>query len=260
MNPTLDALETMARQAGEILRQGFRTENHVYHKGVIDLVTEVDRRSEEFLLSEIKRRFPKDRVIAEESGGLPGQDCCIWYIDPLDGTVNYAHGLGIYSVSIAYAQSGQLHLGAVYDPILDECFTAARGQGAWLNGESIAVAQTSQLEQSLLVTGFPYDIRTTPDNNLDLFARFALRAQGVRRLGSAALDLCYVAAGRLDGYWELSLSSWDLTAGALIAQESGAKVTKINGAEDILSPPYSVLCANPTLHEQMFHVLADNKD
>ena len=260
MTPTLDDLETLARQAGDILRQGFRAGNHVYHKGVIDLVTDVDRRSEEFLLTEIQRRFPGDTVIAEESGGLPGEDCCVWYIDPLDGTVNFAHGLAIFSVSIAYVQDGELLLGVVYDPVFDECFTAERGRGAWLNGAALHVSETDQLGESLLVTGFSYDIRTTPDNNLDLFARFALRAQGVRRLGSAALDLCYVAAGRLDGYWELYLETWDLAAGALIAAEAGAKVTRIGSAAHILTPPCSVLCANPTLHAQMLTVLSENQD
>jgi len=252
-------LEAMARQAGEILRRAFRAGGNVYHKGMIDLVTDADRQSEEFLIAEIKHRFPDDRIVAEESGGVPGEDCCVWFIDPLDGTVNYAHGLAIFSVSIAYAEGGELRLGTVYDPISDEIFSATKTGGALLNGETIQTTVTDALDQSLLVTGFPYDIRTNPANNLDNYARFALLSQGVRRLGSAALDLCYVAAGRFDGYWELSLESWDLAAGALIAKEAGARVSKVNGRGDILTPPYSVIAANPALHELMLDVLTDRQ-
>jgi myo-inositol-1(or 4)-monophosphatase len=255
MTATLADLETLAHQAGEILRQGFGASHDVYFKGAIDLVTDVDHRSEAFLLDEIHRRFPQDRVIAEESGEAPGQDCCIWYIDPLDGTVNFAHGLPIFSVSIAYMHMGELQLGVVYDPSRDECFSASRGQGAWLNGNPLQVSATANLDHSLLVTGFPYDIRTNTQNNLEHYARFSLRSQGVRRLGSAALDLCYVAAGRFDGYWELSLEAWDIAAGALIAREAGATVSKIYGSPDVLTPPCSILAANPALHDRMFAVL-----
>ncbi len=152
---------------------------------------------------EIQKRFPNHRVTAEESGGLEGEERSQWYVDPLDGTVNFAHGLDIFSVSLAFAEDRQMRLGVVYDPIQDELFSAEKGTGAWLNGEPIKVATTEQLNDSLLVTGFPYDIRTNPETNLDHFAHFMLISQGVRRLGSAALDLCYIAAGRLDGYWEL---------------------------------------------------------
>jgi myo-inositol-1(or 4)-monophosphatase len=248
----------MARQAGEIQCQGFGEGNQIYHKGAIDIVTDVDRRAEAFLLDEIQRRFPDDSVVAEESGGVMGQDCCVWYIDPLDGTVNYAHNLPIFCVSIAYAQAGELRLGVVYDPVRNECFQASRGQGSWLNGVRLQVSERHELDQSLLVTGFPYDIRTNPVNNLEQYALFALRSQGVRRLGSAALDLCYVAAGRFDGYWELSVESWDLAAGTLIAQEAGALVTATDGTPDYLSPPCSVLAANPALHAHMLEVLQES--
>jgi myo-inositol-1(or 4)-monophosphatase len=224
-------------------------------KGVIDLVTEADLQSEQFLLGEIRRRFPGHRVIAEESGGLEGDDDHIWYIDPLDGTVNFAHGLPIFSVSLAYAEQGALKLGVVYDPTRAECFSAERGRAAWLNGEPIRVSDAIDLDHSLLVTGFPYDIRTDPDNNLEHYARFALRSQAVRRLGSAALDLCYVAAGRFDGYWELRLKPWDLAAGGLIAQESGCLITGLDGNPNYFAPPRSVVVANPTLHPKILAVL-----
>lgn len=259
--PILSTLDSLARQAGGILlagynsRPGFEHPLEVEHKGEIDLVTELDYRAESFLLEEIKTRFPSHRVVTEESGAIEGDRDHLWYIDPLDGTVNFVHGLPIFSVSLAYAQDGVLKLGAVYDPWREECFTAERGRGAWLNGEPVKVSSVKILEDGLLVTGFPYDIRTNPDNNLDHFVRFSLRAQGVRRLGSAALDLCYVAAGRLDGFWEIRLNAWDVAAGGLIAQEAGARVTEIHGEPDFLATPQSIVAANPYLHPLMLEVL-----
>ncbi|HEX7973367.1 MAG TPA: inositol monophosphatase family protein, partial [Anaerolineales bacterium] len=231
MEPNLTDLETLARQAGKILRDGFIRRPGfdqalaVEYKSLIDPVTEVDRRSDAFLIGEIQRLFPTHRVISEESGTLTGQDCCVWYIDPLDGTVNFAHSVPIFSVSIAYTAGGVTQLGVVYDPMQDECFSAERGRGAWLNGEPICVSAVQELDRCLFVTGFPYDIRTRAENNLDNFAYFSLLSQGVRRLGSAALDLCYVAAGRIDGFWEVSIKAWDVAAGGLIAREAGAIVT-----------------------------------
>ncbi len=259
--PTLAELENLARQAGEILRAGYNGRPglgqrlQIDYKSLLDPVTEVDRRSEAFLLGEIRRQYPEDRVIAEESGSSPGKDCCVWYIDPLDGTVNFSHGVPIFCVSIGYAHENVMQLGVVYDPLRDECFTGQRGLGAWLNGEPLRVSAQHNLDHSLLVTGFPYDIRTNSDNNLDEYVRFSLRAQAVRRLGSAALDLCYVAAGRFDGYWEIRLYPWDSAAGGLIAEEAGAKVTNPLGKPDYVSPPSSILAANPALHAQMMAVL-----
>jgi myo-inositol-1(or 4)-monophosphatase len=261
--PTLSDLETLARRAGEIIRggfirrPGFERAHQVDYKGEIDPVTEMDRRSEAFLLGEIKEHFPAHQIVAEESGTLSGDDCCKWYVDPLDGTVNYAHGIPIFSVSIAFAENEDLSLGVVYDPIQDECFSAQRGSGARLNGQPLRVSTTESLDRSLLVTGFPYDIRTNPENNLDHYARFALRTQGVRRLGSAALDLCYVAAGRFDGFWEFRLSPWDLAAGGLIAREAGALVTDMQGGPNFLSAPYSLIAANPSIHTQILKVIRD---
>lgn len=258
MKPTLKDLEELAHQAGEILRAGYGKRIQIDYKGVIDPVTEVDRRAESFLLEEIQRRYPSHRVVAEESGAQSGEECCLWYIDPLDGTVNYANRVPVFSVSVAYEEAGQVRLGVVYDPLRDECFSAEKGRGAWLNGETIHVSDVESLDKSLLATGFPYDIRTNPDNNLNHFSRFALRAQGLRRLGSAALDLCYVADGRLAGFWELRLSPWDVAAGGLIAAEAGALVTNIHGGQDYFSQPQSILAANPTIHHQMLLVLQES--
>jgi len=255
MQPTLSDLETLARNAGEILRAGYGRRHQIDHKGLIDLVTEVDKQSEAYLLGEIRRRFPSHSILAEESGAWSGEDCCRWHVDPLDGTVNYAHGVPFFSVSIAYQEGRQIQLGAVYDPLRDEMYTAERGEGAWLNGEAIHTSLATDLIHSLLVTGFPYDIRTSPEKNLNNYARFSMRSQGVRRLGSAALDLCYIAAGRFDGYWELSIKPWDIAAGGLVAEEAGAKVTKANGSPDYILPPQSVLAANPVLHGKILEHL-----
>ncbi len=255
MKPTRSDLEFLAWQAGRILRDGYEKEHQVDYKGVIDLVTEVDRQSEAYLLGEIRRRFPGHRVLAEESGGLDGNDGDLWYVDPLDGTVNYAHRIPIFCVSIAYAQDGEMRLAAIYDPMRDEMFTAERGHGARLNGRPIRVSGATELGKSLLVTGFPYNMWTSPVDNLENFARFSKRTQGVRRLGSAALDLAYVAAGRFDGFWELSLQPWDVAAGGLIAEEAGARVTNLEGGPDYLSPPQSILAATPGIYEQMMAVL-----
>lgn len=258
MKPNLNELETLARQAGVVLRAGFGGRQQVEHKAnEIDLVTEVDHRSEAFILESIRRRYPSHQIIAEESGKHGENGSKAWYVDPLDGTVNFAHGIPIFSVSIAYAENGNVVLGVVYDPIRNECFTAERGEGAWMNGYPLQVSNANGLGQSLLVTGFPYDVWSNPNNNLDNHARFAVRTQGVRRLGSAALDLCYVAAGRFDGFWELRLSPWDVAAGILIAQEAGAMVTDVKGGEDYLSPTPSILAANPYLHPLMLAVLQE---
>jgi myo-inositol-1(or 4)-monophosphatase len=250
VTPTRTDLEQLALRAGQILSDGYGRNVRVDYKGEIDLVTEIDHLSEQFLLEEIRRRFPQHVVMAEESGGSDGGEHQ-WYVDPLDGTVNYAHGVPIFCVSLAYALRGQLFLAAVYDPMRQELFSAEAGKGAWLNGHRLQVSTTDSLARSLLVTGFPYDAWHTSHNNFDFFVKFSRISQGVRRLGSAALDLCYVAAGRFDGYWELSLKPWDLAAGALICLEAGARVTKVDGNPDLLSAPVSVLAANPVLHEQM---------
>jgi len=251
MQPALQELEELARAAGEILRAGYQREHQVRYKGAIDLVTEVDHESESYLLGEIQRRFAGHHIVAEESGVTQGRDEHIWYIDPLDGTVNYAHHIPIFCVSIAYASRGAVSLGAVYDPLRDEMFSAQRGRGAQLNGQRIQVSEPEELAKSLLVTGFPYDAWHSPRNNFDYFVKFSKQSLGVRRLGSAALDCCYVAAGRFDGFWEVSLNPWDVAAAGLIAEEAGARVTNIDGGVDYVSPPQSIIAATPGIYQQM---------
>jgi len=278
MQLTLSYLEQLARQAGEILRAGYDTEHQVGYKGVIDLVTEVDHLSEKLLLGELQRDFPDHHIFSEETGVIQGSDEHVWYIDPLDGTVNYAHHIPIFCVSIAYAAragtstsltvraagsggtpvrdgSADLRLGAVYDPMRDEMFLAERGTGATLNGRPLRVSSAVELQRSLLVTGFPYSAWNTPQDNFANFVKFGKLSQGVRRLGSAALDLCYVAAGRFDAYWEMSLNAWDVAAGGLICEEAGARVTDVKGEADYISPPQSVIASTPGIYAQMLEEL-----
>ena len=253
--PTLSELAGLAEQAGEILRGGYSKEHEVSYKGVIDPVTEVDHASEDLLLAEINRRWPGSYILSEESGITPGNPEHTWYVDPLDGTVNYAHGIPVFSVSIAYAHHGVLQIGIVYDPMRDEMFSAERGQGAWLNGNPIHASETSELQKSLLATGFPYDAWDTEHDNFDNFVRMAKLTQGVRRLGSAALDAAYVGAGRFDGFWELSLKPWDIAAGGLIAEAAGATVTNVKNMPDYLSSPQSVVAAAPGIHSKLLEKL-----
>lgn len=255
MQPTLAYIEHLAREAGAILRAGYNKEHQVNYKGVIDLVTEVDHQSEDYLLGEVRRDFPEHHIFSEESGVIQGSKEHIWYIDPLDGTVNYAHHMPIFCVSIAYAFGGRTTLGAVYDPMRDEMFLAERGKGAFLNGEPLQASTAAELQKSLLVTGFPYDAWDTDQDNFANFIKFGKLTQGVRRLGSAALDLSYVGAGRFDGFWELALKPWDVAAGGLVCEEAGATVTSVSGDADYISPPQSILAAAPGIHARMLEEL-----
>lgn len=236
--------------------EGYETGVHVEHKsGEIDLVTEYDRRADAYILGRIQRTFPGHRILAEESGRTGVGDTPLWMVDPLDGTTNFAHGIPIFAVSIALWEAGRTRLGVVYDPTRKECFWAERGKGAYLGERRLRVSTPAELRDSLLVTGFPYDAWSNPDNNLDHYARFAMRTQGVRRLGSAAIDLAYLAAGRIDGYWELRLGQWDVAAGGLIAEEAGALVTAIDGESPYLTDTPSLIAANPVLHAKMTAVI-----
>ncbi len=255
MKPTLSDIESLARSAGAILREGFNKEHDISYKGVIDLVTEADHASESFLLKEIETRFPGGHIFTEESGEIRGQNEDIWYIDPLDGTVNYSHHDPIFCVSIGFAFRGNLKLGVVYDPLRHEMFSAERGKGARLNGKRIHASHTEELQKSLLVTGFPYDVWSTESNNFENFVKMSKLTQGVRCHGSAVLDSCYVAASRLDGFWELSLKAWDIAAAGLIAQEAGARVSAMDGSPDFISPPQSVIVAAPGIYDQMLRIL-----
>ena len=255
MEPTLNEIIQWAKEAGQILREGYGQIHQVTNKSSIDLVTEIDQQSEDFLTARILQKYPHHTIIGEENGTQNGHTAdLVWYIDPLDGTSNYVHGLPIFSVSIAFSRQGQIELGVVYDPILDECFSAERGHGAFLNGQPIHTAQVQELLQAMLVTGFPYDVHQT-HTNIKEFTHFVLRAQAVRRLGSAALDVCYIANGRLDGYWEYKLRPWDVAAGILILEEAGGRVSQLDGTPLELTQYINLVAANPELHKKMLEVL-----
>jgi myo-inositol-1(or 4)-monophosphatase len=256
--PTRVELETLARKAGEILRAGYNTDHKITYKGTIDLVTEVDHASEDFLLGEINTRWPGSYIMSEESGVTQGDLEQKWYIDPIDGTVNYAHHIPFFAVSIGFALKDKLHIGIVYDPMRDEMFSAERGKGATINGQPIHVSNTTELEKSLLVTGFPYDAWNTENDNFSNFVHFGKLTQGVRRFGSAALDACYVGAGRFDGFWELSLKPWDIAGGGLVAEEAGARVTNVKNLPDYLSAPQSIVAATPGIHKKILENLGSS--
>ena len=246
------------RRAGEIQRQASRGTFEIRKKGTIDLVTEVDVAVEKMVRALIAERYPDHDVLGEELGG-PGEgerSRYCWICDPLDGTTNFAHGLPLYCSTIALEVDGELRVGAVYDPTRDELFTAIRGGGAFLNGERIRVSTAATLIDSLLVTGFPYSVQEKLDEMLGLFGRFLSKARAVRRLGSAALDMCYVAAGRLDGFWEEGLNAWDIAGGVLIVQEAGGRITSLDGGPFVLRSG-RIIASNGLLHEEMRAVIAD---
>jgi myo-inositol-1(or 4)-monophosphatase len=256
MTPTLEEVKIMAYKAGEILRAGYGQVHKVEMKGLTDPVTETDKRSEEYLVSYIKNHYPEHSIIAEESGLHKGSNGSCWYIDPLDGTVNFAHGVPIFSVSIAYTEDGVVKMGAVYDPLLDELFCGEKGKGAWLNDHRLKVSPATEMIRSLSVTGFPYDQKSDEMRKaLELFGRFSVQSQACRRLGSAALDLCYVAAGRMDIFFEIQLKPYDIAAGLLLVQEAGGMISKFDGSTDYLTMPISIAAANATLHPQVLRVI-----
>lgn len=225
-----EAAVAMAHGAGQILLECARTGVRVEHKGAVDLVTRADRASEAYLVAEIRRRFEGHGILAEEGSGSDGRpDAPLWIVDPLDGTTNFAHGIPIWSVSIGVLHHGEPVAGVVYDPSREECFTAIRDGGAFLGDRRLSVTSGVPLPEAVLVTGFPYDLRTTEVDNLDHFKRFMKMSRAVRRLGSAAIDLAWVAAGRFDAFWELKLHPWDVAAGALLVREAGGVVTGFDG-------------------------------
>lgn len=245
----------VARDAGQLLSDRMGTGFSVSLKGDINLVTEVDLASEQLIREAISTHYPRHQVLAEEGGLTESSSDYRWIVDPLDGTTNYAHGYPCFCVSIGLEYKGEIILGVVYDPTRDELFAAERGAGATLNNRNIHVSVTADLMKSLLSTGFPYDIRTSRFTNLDHWANFAINAQAVRRDGAAALDLCYVACGRYDGFWELNLSAWDTAAGALIVTEAGGRVTDFKGGPFSNYTP-EVIASNSLIHERMIEVLA----
>jgi myo-inositol-1(or 4)-monophosphatase len=244
-----------ARGAGAILKENYGKGRKVSFKGEIDLVTEVDTASEAYIKGRIRERFPDHGILAEESPEERSSSPYRWIVDPLDGTTNYAHAYPCFCVSVAVEREGRVVAGAVYQPLLDEMFAASLGGGATLNGSPISVSAQADLRRSLLVTGFAYDVRSASDTNLERFGAFVLTAQAVRRDGSAALDLCYTACGRFDGFWEMKLKAWDTAAGALILSEAGGTLSDLGGGEYSIFRP-ELVASNGKIHGAMLGVLA----
>jgi myo-inositol-1(or 4)-monophosphatase len=245
----------VAYRAGEELMKFLFRPHQIDYKGEINIVTEADLASEQLIKEAIQTQYPYHTILAEESGLKEGEKTeAKWIIDPLDGTTNFAHGLPWFCVSIALEIDGEIVLGAIYNPVLKEMFSALKGKGAFLNDKPIRVSQTKDLLRALLATGFPYDIQKRPEPVLSRFREMILRARGVRRAGSAALDLCYVACGRFDGFWEERLHPWDTAAGKLIVEEAGGKVTDFKGNKYSIYGK-EILATNGFLHEDMIKVL-----
>jgi len=250
------AIEAVIR-AGQVQLSRFGTDIRVDKKGAIDLVTEIDVQIEREFREMIAGRFPDHVVLGEEFGSSGDRDATppfCWVFDPIDGTTNYAHGLPIFCSSLALEIDGEIVVGAVYDPTRRELFTAERGHGAWLNGSPLRVSSADDLIDSLLVTGFHYGIQRDPEELVSLFREFIQRSRAVRRLGSAALDMCYVGAGRFDGYWESKIQPWDVAAGALIVAEAGGRVSTIRG-DLFRSRAGSVIATNGRIHDLMLEVI-----
>jgi myo-inositol-1(or 4)-monophosphatase len=258
LSKALDFAVATVQEAGAVLRDYYRNGVTVKYKGEIDLITEADHASEALILNRIRSAYPDCAILSEESGASANTSAALWIADPLDGTTNFAHGLPIFSVTLALMVDGVLEIGATYDPIYEELYTAQRGQGAYLNGERLHVSAAPLLDKALLVTGFPYDRRTNHNNNIQQFTAFSSCAQGVLRLGSAALDLAAVAAGRLDGYWEFKINPWDVAAGVLMVTEAGGQVTMPDGSPlDLFAR--KIVASNGLIQNEMVDVLTNSK-
>jgi len=251
----LEVAEKAAREAGEVLIENLGKVKEIEFKAKNSLVTEVDKLSEEIIINSIKKRFPSHDFFAEESGRDSENSDYLWLIDPIDGTTNYAHAYPFFSISIALEIKGEVKVGLVYDPVKDEMFTAEEGKGAFLNGKAITVSKSDAIEHSNVCTGFMHDSEWMVEANIKHFGNFIRRARAVRRDGSAALDLCYVACGRFDGFWELGLNPWDTAAAVLILKEAGGLVTKFTGDEYNIYMK-DILASNSIVHDQMIEILA----
>ena len=255
MNETIERVSEIARGAGRIQLDHYGKVRSVEYKGAINIVTDVDRRCEEYIVNGLGKIFPDDDILAEEGTGHVAKKARRWVVDPLDGTVNYAHQFPFFCVSIALEVHGRLTAGVIYDPNRDELFAACEGEGASVNGEPISVSRTTTLNEAMLATGFAYNVREeTRFDNLDNFAHFVKQARAVRRPGSAAIDLAWLACGRIDGFWELYLKPWDMAAGVCIIREAGGLVTSFDGS------PYDlygteILASNGRIHDGMMDVL-----
>jgi len=255
----LDTAVTIAREAGALLHEGFGQEKEITAKSsAVDSVTQFDQAAEALIVDRLQAAFPEHVLVGEEGGTMNGEGDgrYTWHIDPLDGTTNFVHGFPVFCVSLALVAEARPLVGVIYDPIRDECFTAVAGQGAYLNGRQLHVSRADSLIRSLLATGFPYDRHTSDHDNVAQLARFLKRVHGVRRAGSAALDLAYVAAGRLDGYWEYKLNSYDVAAGVLLVQEAGGQVTEMDGRTVQIAPQMALVASNGRIHADMLAVLS----
>lgn len=246
------------KEGGDILKKNFGGVQNISYKGKLDLVTDVDHRSEETIVGFLNKEFPDYGILAEERREVTARSACRWILDPLDGTTNYAHGYPFVCVSLALECEGTIIWGAVYNPIHNELFTAESGKGAFCNGLPIRVSVTRRLDRAMLCTGFPYDVHESADNNLDHFAHFIKTAQAIRRDGAAALDLCYVGMGRFDGFWEMKLKPWDIAAGQLVVTEGGGRVTAFDGNSFSLNRG-DILASNAVLHTAMVRTLSRKK-
>jgi len=255
LQTTLKFIQRVARRAGEIQIDHFHDKHDIRFKGTIDIVTEVDGECEELIVGEIQKEFLGDDVLAEEGSGERKKSERRWIVDPLDGTVNYAHGFPFFCVSIALECDGELAAGVIFDPNRDEMFSAIRGEGATLNGKRIETSPISEVANSMLATGFAYNVHEEDRlDNLDHFRSFVKSAQAVRRPGSAAIDLAWLAAGRIDGFWEMFLKPWDMAAGVLIIREAGGAVTAFDGSSYDLYGT-EILASNGEIHDEMSRIL-----
>jgi myo-inositol-1(or 4)-monophosphatase len=250
----LRAAVKAAREAGRMLKENLHVSREICYKGEVDLVTNFDNRSQKMIFQSISKVFPDHDFIAEEGLEKEKGSDFRWIFDPLDGTTNYAHSFPVFAISIALEWKKSVVLGVVYDPMREEMFTSIRGEGAFLNRESVNVSATDDLNRSLVATGFPYDLRESKTNNIAHFNNFLTRVQAIRRCGSAAMDLCYVACGRFDGFWELKLKPWDVAAGALMVTEAGGCVTDFKN-QDFNIHSQETLVSNGLIHQQMLTVL-----
>lgn len=246
---------TIAKEAGSVIKEGFSKSVKIEFKtNESNLVTETDKASEKVITDFIKNKYPSHNILAEESGNLNNQSEYLWVIDPLDGTTNFAHKLPIFSVSIGVQKNGKTIAGAVYDVMQDMMYSAELGSGSFVNGQKITVTTNDKIARSLLVTGFPYNISENPFNAFEKFTSVTKVARGVRRLGSAAIDLCYVARGVFDGFWEVYLNPWDICAGKLLVEEAGGMVTNFKGDQmDIYSR--QILASNKYIHQSVLEIL-----
>lgn len=254
MNSYLEVAVETAREAGAILLAEFDRPVKISYKGEVDLVTQADRRSEQAIVSRLRGHFPEHAIVAEEGGGAESQSPFRWHVDPLDGTTNFAHGYPCFAVSIGLEEAGDLIVGVIYQPVSGELFTAAKGEGAFLNEKKIEVSDIEKLATSLLATGFP-SAKRAQNPNIHYYWDFTLRSHGVRRDGSAALDLAAVACGRFDGFWEFGLHTWDAAAGVLMIREAGGMVTRFDGRPYCLGDR-ELLASNGRIHSEMKEIAA----